>query len=96
MNLKVNLDHLTKDRTLYADTIRIGEYEMKASKDGATISKVVQIDDLIKSKVVIEIKNDDVIVNGRSIEAIYNALENHYHVLSKLVGESPSRHQVSS
>ena len=84
MSLLVDLDKLGKSvsstvpKFLSAEAIKIGEFVISSTdKGGLTLSK--------DCKVIIDVTSDDVLICGKSFNAINNVLENHYNALRKLI-----------
>ena len=83
---KVNLSQIKTPppkKPVY-DSIQIGNYTIKTTSppEGLTISKIEQDG---SEKVIIDILNYDVMIHGKSINAIWKTLENHYEALKVLL-----------
>ena len=82
---KVNLSQIKQQpskKPVY-DSIQIGDYVIKTTSppEGLTISKIEDGGE----KVIIDILNYDVLIHGKSINAIWKTLENHYEALKVLL-----------
>ena len=72
--LKVDLSQI-KPR----DALQVGNFVIKQTKqDCLSICK--------NTETIIEITKDDVMIHGKSINAIWKTLENHYEALKSLMG----------
>ena len=81
---KVNLSQIkTPPKKPVYDSIQIGNYTIKTTEppEGLTISKIEDGNE----KVIIDILNYDVMIHGKSINAIWKTLENHYEALKSLI-----------
>lgn len=71
--LKVDLSQIKRD------SLQIGNFVIKQTKqDCLSICK--------NDEAIIEISKDDVMIHGKSINAIWKTLENHYEALKSLMG----------
>ena len=78
LSLIVDLDKLGKSKAIIAESIKIGEYDLSTNDKGElTLSK--------DGKVIIDVTSEDVLICGKSFNAINNVLENHYNALRKLI-----------
>ena len=79
MSLLVDLDKLGKSVSpTVPKSVKIGEFVISSTDKGAlTLSK--------DGKVIIDVTSDDVLICGKSFNAINNVLENHYNALRKLI-----------
>lgn len=88
MSLKVDLDKLKANKEVVYDTVtcnslKIGDHVLTTDDKGSLL--------LLKDDMVIaEFKNNDMFINGKSVELIWQTLENHYDALRKLFIESSS------
>lgn len=83
---KVNLSGIKTsppNKNPKVDTIQIGDYEIKTTlPECLTISKIEQDGG---EDMIIDISSDDVLIHGKSINAIWKTLENHYEALKALL-----------
>ena len=86
MTLLVDLDKLGKSVSpTVPKSVKIGEFVISSTvcdraspdKGSLTLSK--------DGKVIIDVTSDDVLICGKSFNAINNVLENHYNALRKLI-----------
>ena len=64
------------------DTIQIGEYLLTSLGEGnESLLTILDAD----NKEVVEISKNDVLIHGKSIDAIWKTLENHYEALKVLL-----------
>ena len=78
MSLIVDLDKLGKSKSIIAESIKIGEYDLCTNDKG-------ELSLMKEGKVIINVTNNDVLICGKSFNAINNVLENHYNALRKLI-----------
>lgn len=64
------------------DTIQIGDYLLMSLGEGnESLLTILDAD----NKEVVEISKNDVLIHGKSIDAIWKTLENHYEALKVLL-----------
>ena len=100
MSLKVDLNKLKTKKEVVYDTVtckslKIGDHVLTSDDKGS----LLLLKDEGSSKdpeaqganlVVAEFKNNDMFINGKSVELIWQTLENHYEALRKVFNESVS------
>ena len=78
MSLKVDLSKMIAQKDLVVESIKVGDFTICGTDEGGLMF-------LKDDRVYVEIKNNDVVINGRSVEDMWSVLENHYEALKKLI-----------
>lgn len=88
MSLKVDLSKMSVScnpagggKDLVVNSITIGDFTIRSDEDGG----LMFLKDDLKGLAYIEMKNRDMIINGRSVKDMWSILENHYESLKKLI-----------
>ena len=79
MSLTVDLSSLKSNKDIKVDSLKIGEYVI--TQENQTNHLVVVKNDLV----IAEHTGNDWLLNGKSLNAIWQTLENHYEVLKNLI-----------
>ena len=100
MSLKVDLNKLKTKKEVVYDTVtcnslKIGDHVLASDDKGSLL--LLKDEGSAKDPeaqganlVVAEFKNNDMFINGKSVELIWQTLENHYEALRKVFNESVS------